>query len=171
MTQTSTTDPLSWAGPTLRAPEARVSSCLPVVPPYRNPAWRHWYGIPSSVWPGWGWVSPPGCAPSWILVKINPVLTKPRTGTRSFSSTYSVKNLRISIKPIVKSISCMKKYNIISQLLIPSYFFISKLCHTGNVVYLYHWISLVVKACCCRSQNLTTGRVLQQYIAVNLLWF
>jgi len=33
-----------------------------------------WYGIPGSAWPGWGWVSPPGCAPSWILVKINPVL-------------------------------------------------------------------------------------------------
>ena len=38
-----------------------------------------WYGIPGFVWPGWGWVSPPGCAPSWILVKINPVLAKPRT--------------------------------------------------------------------------------------------
>ena len=38
-----------------------------------------WYGIPGSVWPGWGWVSPPGRDPSWILVKINPVLAKPRT--------------------------------------------------------------------------------------------
>jgi len=38
-----------------------------------------WYGIPGSAWPGWGWVSPPGCAPSWILVKINPVLAKSRT--------------------------------------------------------------------------------------------
>ena len=36
-----------------------------------------WYGIPCSVWPGG--VSPPGCAPSWSLVKINPVLAKPRT--------------------------------------------------------------------------------------------
>jgi len=31
------------------------------------------------VWPGGRWVSPPRCAPSWILVKINPVLAKPRT--------------------------------------------------------------------------------------------
>jgi len=36
-----------------------------------------WYGIPCSVWPGG--VSPPGCVPSWIPVKINPVLAKPRT--------------------------------------------------------------------------------------------
>jgi len=36
-----------------------------------------WYGIPCSVWPGG--VSLPGCAPSWIPVKINPVLAKPRT--------------------------------------------------------------------------------------------
>ena len=42
-----------------------------------------WYGIPSSGWPGWGWVSPPGCAPSWILVKINPFLAKPRTLPKS----------------------------------------------------------------------------------------
>ena len=37
-----------------------------------------WYGIPCSVWPGG--VSPPGCVPSWIPVKINPVLAKPRIG-------------------------------------------------------------------------------------------
>jgi len=36
-----------------------------------------WYGIPCSVWPGW--VSPPGCVLSWLLVKVNPVLAKPRT--------------------------------------------------------------------------------------------
>jgi len=36
-----------------------------------------WYGIPCSVWPGV--VSPPGCAPSWIPVKTNPVLAEPRT--------------------------------------------------------------------------------------------
>jgi len=35
------------------------------------------YGIPCSVWPGG--VSPPGCVPSWIPVKINPVLAEPRT--------------------------------------------------------------------------------------------
>jgi len=27
----------------------------------------------------WGQPPPPGCAPSWILVKINPALAKPRT--------------------------------------------------------------------------------------------
>jgi len=36
-----------------------------------------WYRTPCSVWPGW--VSPPGCVPSWLLVKINPVLAEPRT--------------------------------------------------------------------------------------------
>jgi len=36
-----------------------------------------WYGIPGSVWPGC--VSPPGCAPSLIPVKINPVVAEPRT--------------------------------------------------------------------------------------------
>ena len=40
-----------------------------------------WYGIPCSVWPGG--VSPPGCVPSWILVKINPVLAEPRTPCKS----------------------------------------------------------------------------------------
>jgi len=44
------------------------------------------YGIPGSVWPGWGWVSPPGCAPSWIPVKINPVLAEPGT----LSTPYSI---------------------------------------------------------------------------------
>jgi len=43
-----------------------------------------WYGIPCSVWPGW--VSPPGCAPSWILVKINPLLAEPR----ALSTPYSI---------------------------------------------------------------------------------
>jgi len=28
----------------------------------------------------WGQPPPPGCVPSWSLVKINPVLAKPRTG-------------------------------------------------------------------------------------------
>ena len=61
-----------------RAPEPRVSSRR-AAPPPGTPHDGTWYGIPSSVWPGWGWVSPPGCAPSWILVKINPVLAEPRT--------------------------------------------------------------------------------------------
>jgi len=42
------------------------------------------YGIPCSVWPGW--VSPPGCVPSWLLVKINPVLAEPRI----LSTPYSI---------------------------------------------------------------------------------
>jgi len=33
----------------------------------------------------WGQPPPPGCAPSWIPVKINPVLAKPRT--QSVSAT------------------------------------------------------------------------------------
>jgi len=41
-----------------------------------------WYGIPGSLCSGWGWASPPGCAPSWFLVKINPVLAEPRTGIK-----------------------------------------------------------------------------------------
>ena len=56
---------------------ARVPA--PQLPPTATQRDGTWYGRPCSVWPGWGWVSPPGCAPSWILVKINPVLAKPRT--------------------------------------------------------------------------------------------
>jgi len=62
------------------AARSRIASEFP---PRRPPTGTQhdgsWYGIPGSVWPGWGWVSPPGCAPSWILVKINPVLAEPRT--------------------------------------------------------------------------------------------
>jgi len=55
--------------------------CVPApqLPPTGTQHDGTWYGIPGSVWPGWGSVSPPSCAPSWILVKINPVLAKPRT--------------------------------------------------------------------------------------------
>jgi len=49
----------------------------PNSPPTRTQHDGTWYGIPCSVWPGG--VSPPGCVPSWIAVKINPVLAKPRT--------------------------------------------------------------------------------------------
>ena len=59
-------------------PEPRVSSRC-VAPPTGTQHDSTWYGIPSSVWPSWGWVSPPGCAPSWILVKINPFLAEHRT--------------------------------------------------------------------------------------------
>jgi len=47
------------------------------LPPTRTQHDGTWYGIPSSVWPDW--VSPPGYVPSWIPVKINPVLAEPRT--------------------------------------------------------------------------------------------
>jgi len=69
------TEPLSPRMP-LRAPELRVSSRHPA-PPTGTQHDGTWYGIPCSVWSGW--VSLPGCAPSWIPVKINPVLAKPRT--------------------------------------------------------------------------------------------
>jgi len=59
----------------LRAPEMRVPATQ--LPPTRTQHDGTWYGIPCSVWPGG--VSPPGCVPSWILVKINPLLAKPRT--------------------------------------------------------------------------------------------
>jgi len=36
--------------------------------------------MPCSVWPGG--VSPPGCVPFWIPVKINPVVAKPRTAAQ-----------------------------------------------------------------------------------------
>jgi len=52
------------------APEPRVSSRCPAPSPTGTQHDGIWYGIPCSVWPGE--VSPPGCAPSWILVKINP---------------------------------------------------------------------------------------------------
>jgi len=57
--QTRRTEPLSRTAPPLCPPELRVSSPCPA-PPQRNPARGTWYGIPGSVWPGWGWVSPPG---------------------------------------------------------------------------------------------------------------
>jgi len=38
--------------------------------------------MPCSVWPGG--VSPPSCVPSWLLVKINPVLDEPRTPLELF---------------------------------------------------------------------------------------
>ena len=46
------------------------------LPPHPEPSMTR-YQIPCSVWPGW--VSLPGCVPSCFLVKINPVLAKPRT--------------------------------------------------------------------------------------------
>jgi len=66
-------DPLSRTGPAPRVSSRRAA------PPTGTQHDGIWYGIPCCGWPGWGWVSPPGCAPSWILVKINPVLAEPRT--------------------------------------------------------------------------------------------
>jgi len=48
------------------------------LPPTRTQHDGTWYGIPCSVWPGG--VSLPDYVPSWIPVKINPVLAEPRTG-------------------------------------------------------------------------------------------
>jgi len=86
--RTHRAEPLSRTEPPPRAPEPRVSS-RHAVPPTRTQHDGTWYGIPSSVWPGWGWVSPPGCAPSWILVKINPVLAEPRTEGRPCQKSWT----------------------------------------------------------------------------------
>jgi len=72
--------------PLLCPPEPQESSRPPAPSPPEPNVTAHGYGIPSSVWPGWGWVSPAGCAPSWSPVKINPVLAKPRT----LSTPYSI---------------------------------------------------------------------------------
>jgi len=66
----------------------KLSSHL-AAPPTWTPRDGTWYGISGSVWPGWGWVSRPGCGPSWILLKINPVLAECRT----ISYTYFYTNL------------------------------------------------------------------------------
>jgi len=65
-------------GPAPRAPESRVSSRRAATPTGTQRD-STWYGIPGSVWPGRVWVSPPDCAPSSFLVKINPVLAEPST--------------------------------------------------------------------------------------------
>jgi len=70
------TDPLSRTEPLLCPPELRVSSCLPA-PPHRNPAWRHIVCRLCLARLGLGQST--GLCPSWILLKINPVLAKPRT--------------------------------------------------------------------------------------------
>jgi len=53
--------------------------CLPTahLPPTRTQYDDTCYRISCFVWPFW--VSLPGCVPSWLLVKINPVLAEPRT--------------------------------------------------------------------------------------------
>jgi len=50
------------------------------------PATQHdstWYQIPCFVWPVW--VTQPGCVPSQLLVKINPVVAEPRTLSTPYS--------------------------------------------------------------------------------------
>jgi len=71
-----TTEPLS---PTATAARSRAASefLLPSSPTAGTQHDGTWYGIPCSVWPGW--VRPPSCVPSWLLVEINPVLSEPRT--------------------------------------------------------------------------------------------
>jgi len=59
-----------------RAPEPELTSPWPA-PPLRTEHSGTWYRILQSVWPVW--VSLPFCVPSWLLVKINPVPSKPRT--------------------------------------------------------------------------------------------
>jgi len=56
------------------APELRLPSRRPAAPTRTQHDCTR-YGIPCSVWRAW--VSPPGCVPSWLLVKINPVLPNP----------------------------------------------------------------------------------------------
>ena len=50
---------------------------------HRNPAWRHMLWNTGLCLARWGQPPPPGCAPSWSPVKINPVLAKPRTSPDS----------------------------------------------------------------------------------------
>jgi len=79
--------------PPPHAPKPQVSS-HPQLPPIGTQRDGTWYGIPCSVWPGG--VSPPGCAPSWSLVKINPVLAEPRTIPQA-GKTLSGSELKASI--------------------------------------------------------------------------
>jgi len=74
---------LSLTRPPHHAPKLQVSSRRSTSSPTGTQRDGTWYGIPCSVWPGE--VSPPGYVPSWILVKINPVLAKPRTLSISYS--------------------------------------------------------------------------------------
>ena len=47
--------------------------------PHRNPAWSHMVWNTGLCLARWCQPPPPGCAPSWSPVKINPVLAEPRT--------------------------------------------------------------------------------------------
>jgi len=49
--------------PPLCAPEPRVRVPTTQLPAPGTPHGGTWYGIPGSVWPGWGWVSPARLCP------------------------------------------------------------------------------------------------------------
>ena len=67
----------------LCAPELQPTSPKQAPPPRTHHDGTR-YQIPCFVWPGW--VSWPGCVPSWLLVKIKSVLPKPRM----LSTPYSI---------------------------------------------------------------------------------
>jgi len=59
------TQPRSLPDRTAAVPSQAASEFSPPSsPPTGTQRDGTWYGIPGSVWPGWGWVSPTGCAPS-----------------------------------------------------------------------------------------------------------
>ena len=64
-----------------------------------------WYGIPCSVWPGG--VSPPVCVPSWIPVKIYPVLAEPRTHCMFLDCLLSL----LTVKTLLQYLS-LKNYSV-----------------------------------------------------------
>ena len=89
---TQTAQPREPLSRTTAAARSRAASefLLPRSPPTRTQHDGTWYGIPCSVWPGR--VSLPGYIPSWIPVKINSVLAKPRTSRHLFQNKLLVLN-------------------------------------------------------------------------------
>jgi len=72
--------------PLLRTLPSRDCLHTAQLPPTRAQHGGTWYGIPCSVRPGW--VSPPGCVPCWLLVKIYPVLAELRTRHKHYAWTH-----------------------------------------------------------------------------------
>jgi len=62
---------------TVQCPVRSSATIAWPAPPLRTEHDVSWYQISRFVWPVW--VSLPSCVTSWLLVKINPVLVKPRT--------------------------------------------------------------------------------------------
>ena len=84
-TQQEPHDPESRSPGPDRCPHSRDASEFPPCrTPHRNPAWRHMVWNTRLCLARCGQPPPPGCAPSWSLVKINPVLAKPRTEGNSW---------------------------------------------------------------------------------------